>query len=57
MGATVLPYTPLEKLLRFIPLPAPLLTAIAFLAVTYLFVAQAVKSWSSVGTRYFDGTG
>ena len=43
--ATVLPYTPLGKLLRFTPLPLSLLAAIAFLAVTYLFVVQAVKSW------------
>ncbi|HZM10625.1 MAG TPA: magnesium-translocating P-type ATPase [Candidatus Limnocylindrales bacterium] len=43
--ATVLPYTPLGTLLRFTPLPVSLLVAIAFLAVTYLFVVQAVKSW------------
>ena len=43
--ATVLPYTPLGKLLRFTPLPVSLLAAIAFLALTYLFVVQAVKSW------------
>jgi Mg2+-importing ATPase len=43
--ATVLPYTPLGKVLRFAPLPVSLLAAIAFLAVTYLFVVQAVKSW------------
>jgi Mg2+-importing ATPase len=43
--ATVLPYTPLGKLLRFTPLPVSLLAAIAFLAVTYLFVVQAVKTW------------
>jgi Mg2+-importing ATPase len=43
--ATVLPYTPLGTLLRFTPLPISLLAAIAFLAVTYLFVVQAVKSW------------
>ncbi len=43
--ATVLPYTPLGKLLRFTPLPVSLLAVIAFLAVTYLFVVQAVKSW------------
>ncbi|MHB8485663.1 MAG: magnesium-translocating P-type ATPase [Candidatus Acidiferrales bacterium] len=44
-GATVLPYMPLGKLLRFTPLPVSLLAAIAILAVTYLFVVQAVKSW------------
>jgi P-type Mg2+ transporter len=43
--ATVLPYTPLGRLLRFTPLPVSLLVAIAFLAVTYLFLVQAVKSW------------
>ena len=43
--ATVLPYTPLGALLRFTPLPVSLLAAIAFLAVTYLLVVQAVKSW------------
>jgi hypothetical protein len=31
--------------MKFIPLPAPLLGAIAFLAVTYLLLVQAVKSW------------
>jgi Mg2+-importing ATPase len=43
--AVVLPYTPLGRLLGFIPLPVPLLGAIAFLAVTYLLLVQAVKSW------------
>ena len=43
--ATVLPYTPLGKLLRFTPLPMSLLAAIAFLAVTYLIVVQFVKTW------------
>jgi Mg2+-importing ATPase len=43
--ATVLPYTPLGSLLRFTPLPISLLAAIAFLAVTYLFLVQAVKAW------------
>jgi Mg2+-importing ATPase len=43
--ATVLPYTPLGKLLRFTPLPVSLLAAIAFLAVTYLIVVQFVKTW------------
>jgi Mg2+-importing ATPase len=43
--ATVLPYTPLGSLLRFTPLPLSLLAVIAFLAVTYLFLVQAVKSW------------
>jgi Mg2+-importing ATPase len=43
--ATVLPYTPLAKLLRFTPLPVSLLGAIAILALTYLFLVQTVKSW------------
>ena len=43
--ATVLPYTALGRLLRFTPLPVSLLGAIAFLAVTYLLLVQAVKSW------------
>ena len=43
--ATVLPYTPLASLLGFTPLPLSLLGAIALLAVTYLFLVQAVKSW------------
>ncbi|MCX6633543.1 MAG: magnesium-translocating P-type ATPase [Acidobacteria bacterium] len=43
--AGVLPYTPLGALLGFVPLPLALLGAIAFLAVTYLLLVQAVKSW------------
>ena len=43
--AAVLPYTPVGSLLRFTPLPVSMLGAIAFLAVTYLLVVQAVKSW------------
>jgi P-type Mg2+ transporter len=43
--ATVLPYTPPGRLLRFTPPPVSLLGTIAFLAVTYLFLVQAVKSW------------
>ncbi|MGB7556850.1 MAG: cation transporting ATPase C-terminal domain-containing protein [Candidatus Korobacteraceae bacterium] len=43
--AALLPYTPLGTLLRFTPLPLSLLAAIAFLAVTYLSVVQAVKVW------------
>jgi Mg2+-importing ATPase len=43
--ATALPYTPLGSLLRFTPLPLSLLAVIAFLAVTYLCLVQAVKSW------------
>ncbi|MGD0013504.1 MAG: magnesium-translocating P-type ATPase, partial [Bryobacteraceae bacterium] len=43
--AAVLPYTPLGSLLRFTPLPLSLLGTIAILAVTYLLLVQAVKSW------------
>ena len=43
--ATVLPYTPLGRFLRFTPLPLSLLVAIALLAITYLFLVQLVKSW------------
>ncbi len=43
--AVVLPYTPLGGLLKFTPLPVSLLATIALLAVTYLFLVQAVKSW------------
>ncbi len=43
--ALVLPYTPLGRLLRFTPLPISLLATITILAVTYLFLVQAVKSW------------
>jgi hypothetical protein len=32
-------------LLRFTPLPVSLLASIAILAVTYLFLVQAVKFW------------
>lgn len=43
--ATMLPYTPLGRLLRFTPLPISLLSAIVCLTVTYLFLVQAVKFW------------
>ncbi len=43
--AAVLPYTPVGSLLGFTPLPVALLGAIALLAVTYLVLVQAVKSW------------
>jgi Mg2+-importing ATPase len=43
--AAVLPYTPVGSLLRFTPLPLSLLGTIAFLAVTYLLLVQAVKTW------------
>ena len=43
--AVVLPYTPLGSVLGLISLSAPLLGVIAFLAVTYLFLVQAAKTW------------
>ncbi len=43
--AALLPYMPLGGLLGFTPLPGSLLGAIALLAVTYLLLVQAVKSW------------
>ena len=43
--AALLPYTPVGRPLGFVPLPLSLLGAIAGLAVTYLLVVQAVKSW------------
>jgi Mg2+-importing ATPase len=43
--AGVLPYTPLGALLRLTPLPASLLGAVAILAITYLALVQAVKTW------------
>jgi Mg2+-importing ATPase len=42
---TALPFTVLGRLLQFTPLPVSLMFAIAFLAVTYLFLVQAIKSW------------
>jgi P-type Mg2+ transporter len=52
--ATALPYTPIGSLLRFTPLPVSLLGAIAFLALTYLFLVQAVKTWFYRATRCFE---
>jgi magnesium-transporting ATPase (P-type) len=43
--AAVLPYTPLGSLLRFVPPPVTLLATIAGLALTYLLLVQAVKTW------------
>jgi Mg2+-importing ATPase len=45
VAGAVLPYTPLGAVLGFIPLPLSLLGAIALLALTYLFLVQAVKTW------------
>jgi Mg2+-importing ATPase len=44
-AGAVLPYTPLGALLGFTPLPLPLLGAISLLALTYLCLVQAVKTW------------
>jgi Mg2+-importing ATPase len=45
VAGAVLPYTPLGPLLGFTPLPLSLLGAISLLALTYLFLVQAVKTW------------
>jgi Mg2+-importing ATPase len=44
LGA-VLPYTRLGALMGFTPIPLALLGAIALLALTYLMLVQAVKTW------------
>jgi Mg2+-importing ATPase len=44
-AGAVLPYTPLGALLGFTPLPLSLLGAISLLALTYLCLVQAVKTW------------
>ena len=41
----VLPYTGLGALMGFTPIPLSLLGAIALLALTYLMLVQAVKTW------------
>jgi Mg2+-importing ATPase len=41
----LLPYTVLGGLMQFTPLPLRLVGAIAVLAITYLLLVQAVKSW------------
>ena len=45
VAGTALPYTRLGALLGFAPIPLPLLGVISLLAVTYLFLVQAVKTW------------
>ena len=45
IAGAFLPYTRLGALLGFTPMPLTLLGAIALLAVTYLFLVQAVKTW------------
>ena len=45
VAGAVLPYTRLGALLGFTPLPLSLMGAISLLALTYLFLVQAVKTW------------
>jgi Mg2+-importing ATPase len=45
IAGAVLPYTPLGAVLGFTPLPLSLLGAISLLALTYLILVQAVKTW------------
>jgi Mg2+-importing ATPase len=45
LAGAVLPYTPLGGPLGFTPLPLSLLGAITLLALTYLGLVQAVKTW------------
>jgi Mg2+-importing ATPase len=45
LAGAVLPYTPLGAPLGFTPLPVSLLGAILLLALTYLGLVQAVKTW------------
>ena len=45
LAGVMLPYTRLGALLGFIPPPPELLGVIAFLALTYLILVQAVKTW------------
>jgi Mg2+-importing ATPase len=45
VAGAVLPYTPLGGPLGFTPLPLSLLGAISLLALTYLGLVQAVKTW------------
>jgi Mg2+-importing ATPase len=45
VAGAVLPYTGLGALLGFTPIPLQLLGVISLLALTYLFLVQAVKTW------------
>jgi Mg2+-importing ATPase len=45
LAGGVLPFTRLGALMGFTPLPLSLLGAILLLALTYLFLVQAVKTW------------
>ncbi|MGC2461729.1 MAG: hypothetical protein WA446_12280 [Steroidobacteraceae bacterium] len=43
--AVALPYLPLAHWLGFVPMPAPVLGALALVTVTYLVAVYAVKRW------------
>jgi Mg2+-importing ATPase len=45
IAGAVLPFTRLGALMGFTPLPLSLLGAILLLALTYLFLVQAAKTW------------
>ena len=45
LTGAVLPYSWIGAMLGFTPMPLALVGAIALLALTYLFVVQAVKTW------------
>jgi Mg2+-importing ATPase len=45
VAGAALPYTRLGVVLGFTPLPLSLLGAISLLALTYLILVQAVKTW------------
>jgi Mg2+-importing ATPase len=45
IAGAMLPFTRLGALMGFIPLPPSLLGAILILALTYLFLVQAAKTW------------
>jgi P-type Mg2+ transporter len=45
VAGAMLPYTRLGVVLGFVPLPLSLLGAISLLALTYLVLVQAVKTW------------
>jgi Mg2+-importing ATPase len=43
--ALALPYTPLARLLGFVPLPALFLLAVAAIVVVYFAAAELTKRW------------
>lgn len=43
--AVALPYLPLAHWLGFVPMPAPVLGALALVTATYLVAVYAVKRW------------